>query len=191
MCIFIFWPVGAGFHATPRMEVKWVNLILIMEIVGNSSMLGCISDSGELLRLFWPNIDYPQHIEKFKVGIYERGKRSSTCWLDSCGWQSEQHYKEDTNILITLYKDDARGIKVRQSDFAVPGKDILIRYYEVENIGAKAAAWGFAAYSSVVSTNPQLAGIIYETSLDALIHYRNNYYVSISGQHGNFKIPIR
>lgn len=149
-------------------------------IIGNSGMLGCISDSGELIRLFWPHIDYPQHIEKFNVGIYENEKRGSTRWLDSEGWQHEQHYAGDTNILQTVFNDKSRGIRVTQSDFAAADMDLMVRYYEVVNESEEQLDIGFTVYSSAISTNPQLTGTIYDSSLDALIHYRNNYYISVS-----------
>lgn len=38
-------------------------------VVGNGSMLGCISETGELIRLYWPEIDHPQHIEKMLTGF--------------------------------------------------------------------------------------------------------------------------
>ena len=28
-------------------------------IIGNSKMLACLTSKGELIRLFWPHIDYP------------------------------------------------------------------------------------------------------------------------------------
>lgn len=148
-------------------------------IIGNSSMLGCISDTGELIRLFWPNIDYPQHIEKFNVGIYLKG-RNSTSWLDSGEWKREQHYAGDTNILDTVFWNDNYRLKIVQSDFALPGRDAMVRLYSMENTGDSAASAGFTVYSSAVSTNQQLAGTIYDPALNSLIHYRNHYYVSVS-----------
>ncbi|NLC67512.1 MAG: hypothetical protein GX754_01740, partial [Clostridiaceae bacterium] len=39
-------------------------------IIGNSRMLACLSSKGEIVRLFWPNIDYFQHVEKLIMGLY-------------------------------------------------------------------------------------------------------------------------
>ena len=38
-------------------------------IVGNSNILGCLTDKGELIRLYYPYIDYFQNIDNFKMGI--------------------------------------------------------------------------------------------------------------------------
>lgn len=47
------------------MEKPYINKM----IAGNSGMLACIDQNGELVRLYWPDIDFPQHIERFLVGI--------------------------------------------------------------------------------------------------------------------------
>ncbi len=40
-------------------------------VIGNGSMLGCITESGELIRLYWPEIDFPQHLEKMLTGFFD------------------------------------------------------------------------------------------------------------------------
>jgi len=39
---------------------------------------------------------------------------------------------------------------------------------------------GFVQYSSTVSTTPELRSTLFDFNVDALIHYRHNYYISIS-----------
>jgi len=46
-------------------------------IIGNSGMLVCLTRNGELTRLFWPNIDYPQHFEKMATGIFYTGQKTA------------------------------------------------------------------------------------------------------------------
>lgn len=150
-------------------------------IIGNSSMLGCLSDKGELIRLFWPNIDYPQHLDALKAGIFVPDCDGSTSWLDSEDWTHSQDYIRDTNILITVYTNIKKGLKVFQGDFVLPDSDVLVRNYEIENIGECDADIGFMHYSSGISTNPALLGVLFDFGLDGLIHYRQNYYFSIAG----------
>ena len=38
-------------------------------IIGNSKILGCLNDKGELIRLYYPNIDYFQNIDQYKFAI--------------------------------------------------------------------------------------------------------------------------
>lgn len=149
-------------------------------VIGNSGMLACITDKGELVRLFWPHIDYPQHLEKMSAGIFAPGSRSATLWLDSGSWQYRQRYVEDTNILVTTYWDAGLGLVIDQTDFVLPDRDVLIRRYDVENTGENDIECSLVLYSSNISTNPHLSSILFDFGVDALIHYRHNYYMSIS-----------
>ncbi len=148
-------------------------------IVGNSSMLGCLGDKGELVRLFWPNIDYPQHMDNFFTGIYFTEFENSTLWMDRDIFKHSQRYICDTNIVETIFEARDRGIKITQTDFVLPESDILVRSYNIENICNNELNLGFAAYSGIITTNPALAGTLFDFDTDALIHYRHNYYISI------------
>lgn len=149
-------------------------------IVGNSSMLGCITDRGELVRLYWPCIDYPQHFEKFLTGIFYLDKPGGTSWIDSDDWSRRQRYVPDTNILVTEFVNRSNKLNVTQTDFILHDKDVLVRRYEFENSGETVIEAGFMLYSSAVSTNPQMSCIMFDFHYDSLVHYKHNYYVSIS-----------
>lgn len=147
-------------------------------IIGNSSMLGCITGEGQLVRLYWPNIDYPQHIDRFSCGIFDEYRNTS--WFDSDDWEKRQRYLTDTNILETSFSKRDGSLSVRQTDFVLPDKDILIRGYEIANTGPAAIEAGFMVYSSAITTNPQLACILFDFKNDSLVHYKHNYYISVS-----------
>ncbi|MCX7841781.1 MAG: glycoside hydrolase family 15 protein [Clostridia bacterium] len=159
-------------------------------IIGNSRMLGCLSDKGELVRLFWPHIDFPQHIDKMKTGIFIEGQHNSTKWLDGDDFMHTQQYVGDTNIVETNFIDNKRGLKVRQLDFCVIDKDIVIRRYEMENIGESEVKLGFAAYSSFISTNPDMRNTLFDFACDSLIHYKHGYYISISGDREVYQFQL-
>ncbi|HAQ07873.1 MAG TPA: hypothetical protein DCR24_10245, partial [Bacillus bacterium] len=42
---------------------------LIDGIIGNSKMLASLTKDGQLQRLFWPHIDFSQHMNRFYTGI--------------------------------------------------------------------------------------------------------------------------
>ncbi|OGO81550.1 MAG: glycoside hydrolase [Clostridiales bacterium GWC2_40_7] len=159
-------------------------------IIGNSSMLGCITDTGELVRLYWPNIDYPQHLDKFLTGLFFPGKPVGTSWLDSEDWSRQQKYIPDTNIMETGFINRNNSIIVNQRDFVLPHKDILVRHYEFENTGESEIEAGFMLYSSAVSTNAQMSCILFNFKYDSLVHYRHNYYVSISADADAWKFQL-
>lgn len=159
-------------------------------VIGNSSMLGCLTDRGELVRLFWPNIDYPQHIERLTAGIFFIDRKHSTMWLHEEGWQHNQHYIKDTNILETVCINHEKGLRVIQADFVLPGRDILTRQYEIENTGECQADLGFVIYSAGISTTPSLLSTLFDFGCDALVHYRHNYYIAISGDREAYQFQL-
>lgn len=149
-------------------------------IIGNSGMLGCIDQRGELIRLFWPNIDFPQHIDRLSVGVICCDLWQGASWLSSEDWQVKQYYVPDTNIAVTEYVKKDHCLIIRQSDFAISDSDVIKRCYEVENTGDSKLALRFTAFSSSISTIAHTAGIIFDTKLSALIHYKHGYYYSLS-----------
>lgn len=150
-------------------------------ITGNSGMLACYDDKGGLVRLFWPNIDYPQHLDALKAGIFFPGRDSGTSWLDGEDWTCSLEYIRDTNILTAEYTNSGKGLKVTQIDFALPDGDVLVRHYEIENAGESSVETGFMHFSSGISTTPEPSGVMFDFGSDALIHYRHGYYFSVSG----------
>ncbi|MFZ5985613.1 MAG: glycoside hydrolase family 15 protein [Bacillota bacterium] len=159
-------------------------------IIGNSSMLGCLTRNGELVRLFWPHIDYPQHIERLVTGVFFTEQKNSTTWLNEDNWRHSQFYIEDTNILKTVCEDQGRGLKVEQLDFVLYDKDIMVRSYTIENTGQNEADLGFIQYSSAVTTTPELRSTLFDFNVDALIHYRHDYYISISSDMEVFQFQL-
>ncbi|MHB8158771.1 MAG: hypothetical protein ACYDEQ_15530, partial [Desulfocucumaceae bacterium] len=81
-------------------------------IVGNGKMLCSIGKNGLLHRLFWPHIDWGQHMGIFKVGI--QGQGGPVQWLDGDSFQHRQLYLEDTNILVTTLKDTGGSFELCQ-----------------------------------------------------------------------------
>lgn len=174
-------------------------------IAGNSGMLACIDENGELVRLYWPDIDFQQHIDRFLTGVVCPELWQGASWLcangtggqepcpafsaeghktipapNSSEWRIRQYYAQDTNIAVTEFLNENAGLKVRQSDFALSDADVFTRYYEMENSGATSLSIGFTAYSAAISTVPDTAGIIFGQDPPALMHYRHGYYYGLT-----------
>lgn len=148
-------------------------------ITGNSGMLACIDNRGEAVRIFWPDIDYPQHIDRLITGIICPGLWHGASWLQSSDWLVRQYYIEDTNIAVTEFTHGKYFLKVRQYDFAHSDNDALCRCYEAENNCDYQLDLGFVVYSSAVSSEFDTAGTLFDIGLSALIHYRHGYYYGI------------
>ena len=93
-------------------------------VTGNSGMLACIDGKGEMTRIFWPDIDYPQHIDRLITGIICPGLWLGTSWLHSSDWNTRQYFVEDTNVAVTEFSHGKYDLKIRQYDFAIPDGDI-------------------------------------------------------------------
>ena len=148
-------------------------------ITGNSSMLACIDGKGEMTRIFWPDIDYPQHVDRLISGIICPSLWLGTSWLNSSDWKMRQYYIDDTNVAVTEFTHGKYDLKIRQYDFALPDSDVLNRCYEIDNDSGFQLELGFVVYSSTISSISDTAGIIYDVDLSALIHYRHGYYYGI------------
>lgn len=69
-------------------------------IIGNQKMMVTYTDKGEMTRLFYPNIDFKQHLDFFHIGV--KINDSQIIYLhDDINNVYEQDYIEDTNILKT------------------------------------------------------------------------------------------
>ena len=62
-------------------------------VIGNGSMLGCITETGELIRLYWPEIDYSQHIEKMLTGFFSINDHTGTIWFSAVSYTHLDVYK--------------------------------------------------------------------------------------------------
>ena len=92
-------------------------------IIGNSKILGCLDGKGELIRLYYPNIDYFQNIDFYKLGIVDN---NHVLWF-SDAFFSKQEY--NGNIVYTeLHIGE---YKVIQKDYILPNKNILVRKISV------------------------------------------------------------
>lgn len=90
-------------------------------IVGNGALLATVSARGELERLFWPSIDFGQHLGELRLGLWGGD------WLDEDEDDAyAQEYIPDTNVLRTT------GPKAEIVDFALIHEDVLVRRVRAE-----------------------------------------------------------
>ncbi|MFS8513634.1 MAG: glycoside hydrolase family 15, partial [Planifilum fulgidum] len=107
---------------------------LIDAVVGNGRMLATLGRNGRLYRLWWPRIDFPQHVREMHAGIWLPGAAEKVLWLhEGNEWSHRQRYDGDLPILVTEAVHAGSGLKVSCEDFAVPGADVLVRRYRVTN----------------------------------------------------------
>ena len=90
-------------------------------IIGNGTVLGCLNDKAELIRLYYPNIDYFQNIDFYNLGfVYPDA--NFVCWFKDALLMN-QYY--DGNILYTkLSKDD---VEILIRDYCLIDRNVVIR----------------------------------------------------------------
>jgi glucoamylase len=99
-------------------------------VVGNGSLLATLSERGEVERLFWPNVDWGQHLGELRLGIAAGGR---TRWLDEPGLEAEQRYVADTTAVRTRLRGD--GVEAELVDFVLPDEPILVRQVRADDPG--------------------------------------------------------
>ncbi|HZK26216.1 MAG TPA: glycoside hydrolase family 15 protein [Thermoclostridium sp.] len=151
-------------------------------VIGNGSMLGCISETGELIRLYWPEIDHPQHIEKMLTGFFDANIPNSTMWFSEGDHETTQDYIEDTNILRTTVNISKLSLQVAQTDFCIPDKHVLVRHYSVKNIGANSSNIKMGLASHTISHTFDLGNTMFDFGTDTLIHYKHDNYWAIASE---------
>ncbi|NLN65738.1 MAG: glycoside hydrolase [Clostridiaceae bacterium] len=145
-------------------------------VIGNGSMLGCITETGELIRLYWPDIDFAQHVEKMLTGFFDTRFSNSTLWFSEGDHQYAQRYLDDTNILETTALLTKLPLKVIQTDFCLPDESVMIRHYEIINVGSEEVHVGMGVASHVISSQHDMGSTLFDFQLDALMHYRHGGY---------------
>ena len=131
-------------------------------IVGNSQILGCLSNKGELIRLYYPNIDYFQNVDTFKVGlVYD----NSISWL--CDAERLNQYY-DTNIVYTELK--INDIEIKQRDYILVDKNVLVRKYKFSK---KINLFLYSRLNS--NTNRLISSMVVK---DALVQYCQDFYMA-------------
>lgn len=131
-------------------------------IIGNSSVLGCITNHGELIRLYYPSIDYFQNIDMYNYGVILDEKVK---WLSDANLIT-QYY--DTNILYTEL--EMEGIKVIQKDYVLPDQNIFVRKLAFDK---KVNLFLYSRLNSNI--NRMISGMVVK---DALIQYCQEFYMS-------------
>ena len=101
-------------------------------IIGNKNVRATLSKRGEILRLYYPSIDYRQFIDELMIGLKINDSRLINLYNDINNVYT-QNYIEDTNIINTEIKNTYFNIKVTQTDFVPVKENILVRKYVFKN----------------------------------------------------------
>jgi len=154
---------------------------LVDAIIGNSRMLASLSKDGRVHRLWWPHIDYPQHVDILRGGLMLDGR---VTWLDDAseGWQHEAAYVDQTNILVSRAISASSPIEAEICQLVLPDSDVLVRHFTFRNKSEKAVQGTFIHYSSFhIDDSPLYNTVLFDKEQDALVHFRRGYFFMVGG----------
>ena len=139
-------------------------------IIGNKSMRATFSRNGELLRIYYPNIDFKQFIEFFKVGV--KINDSGMIYLnEDINNRYHQYYIENTNILSTEIENTYFQLRIRQVDYILLKENVLIRKYLLKNENKMELDINFLVHSKRLSDdNNMVSGRVIENGILQYTH---------------------
>ncbi|HJJ05881.1 MAG TPA: hypothetical protein OIM45_08640 [Clostridiaceae bacterium] len=145
-------------------------------VIGNKKMLATYSKKGELLRVFYPNVDFRQFIDYFHIGLKINDSQIIYSHEDINNVYNQQ-YLQDTNILKTIIENKYFKLKISQIDAITIKDDILIKKFKFINENNIDLRINFLINSKMLSSqdNPISARIFDDT----LIQYNYDYSVGI------------
>jgi glucoamylase len=160
-------------------------LIIVPEqgVLGNNRMLATIGKNGELRYLFWPTIDYPQHILGSLPGLfYSRGGDKMFSWMTDIDWERKRQYVTDSNIINTSFIGRRSGLRAELSDLISPDADVLRRHFSFQNVGNDDVFIRFFYYNDLAISESNIDDAAYYLlSQDAIIHYKRNCFFIYGG----------
>lgn len=101
-------------------------------IIGNKNIKATFSNKGELLRAYYPNVDFKQFVDFFHIGM--KINDSAIIYLhEDINNRYNQYYTENTNILNTEIENTYFNLKILQTDFVMVKNNVIIKKYTFEN----------------------------------------------------------
>lgn len=141
-------------------------------IIGNRKMIASLSSKGELLRLSYPTADYRQFIDYYEMGV--KVNDSMLIKLhDDINNTYNQYYSTDTNVLNTEIENTYFKLNMKQEDFVLMKKDVLIRRYTFTNYNKIDLDVKFLINSKLFSNLNNMVGV--RICDNAMIQYSHDF----------------
>ena len=145
-------------------------------IIGNGNMLVSFTKKGELLRLFYPSVDYKQQIDFWHTGVSIND--SHTIWLhDDMNNKYEQKFEKNTNILNTNIYNSYFNIDIEQKDYVIFDKSVLVKKYKFRNLSKCEQKIDFIIYSKIKSDEANYVSGYFKDNI--LMQYSHDYTLAM------------
>ena len=139
-------------------------------IIGNKNLIASFSKSGELLRLYYPQVDFKQYIDFMNIGI--KVNDSGIIYLHSdINNIYTQEYVENTNILKTYIYNSYFKLEIKQTDFVPIKQNVLVKKYRIKNNNTIDLNINFLIHSKLLTNeNNKVSGIFKDNILMQYTH---------------------
>ena len=139
-------------------------------IIGNRNLIASFSKSGELLRLYYPQVDFKQYIDFMNIGI--KVNDSGIIYLHSdINNIYTQEYVENTNILNTYIYNSYFKLEIKQTDFVPVKQNVLVKKYKIKNNNTIDLNINFLVHSKLLTNaNNKVSGIFKDNILMQYTH---------------------
>jgi hypothetical protein len=147
-------------------------------IIGDSRLLCVLADTGEVHRLFWPHIDYGQHVEQFRIGLEIQG-HERILWLADRGWNRSQFYAGSSNVHQTLAIHKRARISISTAAFAVPGSDSVVLRIVIANHTRKPRDIRLGIYQVLrINESPFYNTALFDENSGSIVFYHRDIAIA-------------
>lgn len=145
-------------------------------LVGNGKFVASFSDTGELLRACYPNVDGRQFVDYFRAGL-KINDSNVIYFHKDINNKYNQKYVEDTNVLITEINNMYFSLNIMQMDCVMIDDNIMIKKYIFKNNNNIEMNLKFCVDSKILSSNIEKYGSrVFD---EGIVQYNHNYSFSI------------
>ncbi|MEE9236479.1 MAG: glycoside hydrolase family 15 protein [Thermoplasmata archaeon] len=153
---------------------------MISLLMGNSRVLLAVDENGDWLYIYYPYAGQFQHLLDSRRVIYDVDD-GSLFWLGREGWEVDQGYEDETNVGWSRAR--GHGLEVRTHDMVHPDRDLVLRAYELKNMGSRRRRLRLFQYQSMSIAESLYQDTCYwDRSQSAIVHYKRDYYLQLWGE---------
>ena len=144
-------------------------------VIGNQKMMATYTKKGEMIRLFFPNIDFKQLIDFYHIGLKINDSQIIYLHHDINNIYN-QEYIEDTNVLKTEIENKYFNLKLQQIDCIPLDEDVLIKRFKLKNENSIDLNIKFLIRSKLLSSiENSISARIFDNSL---LQYNYDYTIA-------------
>lgn len=149
-------------------------------VLGNGRLLVQIDSRGRVRDFFWPQVGIRNHVAGHfhHTGVFEAGRFS---WLESAEWEISQELLPQSGGAKTVFSSTAWGLAIEVWE-EVRGDSFFRRFSLVNQRNAARQVEVFFSQDFRIAESEIGDTAMYVPRLDAMVHFKWDYYFSCSGR---------